>query len=49
MDLHIIASGHAPELVLRVVEGRPVIVPPAPRLQPAPPSPTPADTTCTSP
>ena len=49
MDLHIIAPGRAPELVLRVVEGRPVIVPPAPRAHPVPPDPTPGGTTCTSP
>jgi hypothetical protein len=28
MELHVIIPGRAPELVVRVVDGRPVIVPP---------------------
>jgi len=38
MELHVIIPGRAPDLVVRVVDGRPVIVPPA-RPVPAPPIP----------
>lgn len=38
MELHVIIPGRAPDLVVRVVGGRSVIVPPA-RPVPAPPIP----------
>lgn len=38
MDIHVIIPGHAPDHVLSVIGGRPVIVPPA-RPIPAPPIP----------
>lgn len=36
MELHVIIPGRAPELVVRVVDGKPVIVPP---VAPAPAAP----------
>jgi hypothetical protein len=47
-DFHVI-SPVADELIMQGIDGQLVIVPPAPRPEPIPPSPVAAGTICTSP